>query len=149
MILITLHHSIQLSINVVYVSDCNNNRDVIVIIKEITVYYVKRIFLLKRRLLIFFPSDRARTQYSPYWKCSSLCLLGILPMEKSSVVYLIHFPYYIASHKHYITIIEVVEVNVSILVYLLFHKEHKYEVLIFESEGHTNGLINKWMEYKF
>ena len=35
-------------------------------IKEITVYYVKRIFLLKRRLLIFFPSDRARTQYSPY-----------------------------------------------------------------------------------
>ena len=149
MILVTLHHSIQLSLYVVFVSDCNSNRDVIVIIKEITVYYVKRIFLLKRRLLIFFPSDRARTQYSPYWKCSSLCLLGILPMVKSSVVYLIHFLYCIVSHKHCITIIEGVEVIVSILVYLLFHREHKCVVLTFENEGHTNGLINNGMEYKF
>lgn len=52
-------------------------------------------------------------------------------------MYSTHFLCYIAIHKRCIITIEEEEENASILEYLLFHKEHKYEVPIYEIEGRT------------
>lgn len=54
-----------------------------------------------------------------------------------------HFPYYIEDHKRYIAVIAGEAENVSIWVYLSFHKVHRCEVRIYEIGGHTTNQLEK------